>query len=70
MHFVCHHSLCKAEVLGAFVSRSVTQHCQFMFIIKHLIVTDEDYDKTESPDDLVKVLVNPMIGEVFKVRRT
>ena len=42
----------------------------FMFIITHLIFTDEDYDKTESPDDLVKVLVNPMIGEVFKVIRT
>ena len=41
-----------------------------MFIITHLIFTDEDYDKTESPDDLVKVLVNPMIGEVFKVIRT
>ena len=33
-----------------------------------LSCSDDEYAAAERPDDVVKVLVSPMLGEVFKVR--
>ena len=40
-----------------------------MIINTYICFTDGDYDKTESTIEFVRVLVNSMIGEVFKVRK-
>ena len=51
-------------VLCALVSFVVSCLCLLSFYLH----SDDDYEKSERPDDFVKVLVSPMLGEVFKVR--
>ena len=64
---MCDHVTCaRTKCWGAVCIGEVCCQLPLFTFILH---SDDDYEKSERPDDFVKVLVSPMLGEVFKVRK-